>query len=595
MQINMRKWSFLLAALAFALTGCAPLPSISVTAIAPALPTPPASATPTMTSAPLLPTPTATIAPSPGPALALQQLRVYPMPLVAGDRATLDIAPLLPPGVSLPLTVTVVLPRGPALTLPVVPEGLDGRPRARFYWAWDTAGLLGPQYLTVTLAVSPEVTVTGATTVVWPVTVAAPSTLLPPEPGATWATAAAAGFRLHYLTGSAAARDLAYLIAEAEAAYADVTEQLGAEISAPVEIYIMDRVVGQGGYASSGWVAISYTDRMYAPAHLPLLLRHELTHRLDDALGCRTAPTLIREGLAVTLAGGHYWPESLPRKAAALLAVGQALPLGTLVQDFYASQHEIGYLEAGAIVTYIIEEADWNGLARFCHAAAATKGDGRAQFEAGLAELGWGSLADFEAAWLRWLRVLQSTPREQAALAAEWHLMESLRAYQARYDPAAHFLSGVLFSPLEGEAQGITADFVRRPRSAEAIALELLLITAQELVFTDPAGAEVLLDEVDAALADAALADAALAGGFSATGTLADVLALARACLAQGYEPYRLACAETGSVQARQPDCLVHSLERGVWPTRRLLWATRLSEHADAPPAWALAGPQAEP
>jgi hypothetical protein len=135
----------------------------------------------------------------------------------------------------------------------------------------------------------------------------------------------------------------------------------------------------------------------------------------------------------------------------------------------------------------------------------------------------------------------------------------------------AHFLEGVLFSPYEGARRGIVADFARRPASAEAIAIELLLVMAQEsLLVSDPGEAEGLLASVDVVLAQ----------GFPAQGLAADVLAVVQRSLARGYEPYRLAC--------EGDRCFVYALE-GDGPVEEvLLVATLVREE------WVIHGPQKE-
>jgi hypothetical protein len=58
--------------------------------------------------------------------------------------------------------------------------------------------------------------------------------------------------------------------------------------------------------------------------------------------------------------------------------------------------------------------------------------------------------------------------------------MELMRNYQLVYDPAAHFLKGILFDPEQGVRQGIVADFIRGPIAPEAVVIELLLTAGQD-------------------------------------------------------------------------------------------------------------------
>lgn len=553
----MRRWLWieLLGILCCSCTALSPLTPVSVPPTAESVP---ATRLSSPTPSPQTPTPTST--PLPGPGLEPAAVRFFPQPLTAGDTASIDVLARLPDDIPGPFTLTVTLPNATPLTTTVAPQGLDGVPRARFYWEWATAGLTGTQWLTFTLIVPPEVSdpdladnSLGLAVMLHP-----PETLLPPEPLTRWAVTETTGIHLHYLTHTAAERDLPQLIAEAQAAYRAIAAQLG-ESTQPTHVYLLDRVIGQGGYASEDWIAVTYTDRNYAPANLPMLLRHELVHRLDASIGCQSAPALLREGLAVYLPGGHYRPEPVPQEAALLLATDRFIPLSELATGFYTHQHEIGYLEAGALIAYVVDQYGWEPVRTLCQATTQTTGGQREQLEAGVQALGAADLADFEQAWLTWLRAVQTTPQERTVLDLELRLMDTMRIYQVRYDPAAHFLSGILFDPQVGAGREIIADFVRRPREPEALALEMLLQQAGALlVQNDTTTATAVLDAVEEALVH----------GFPETGLTADFRAISQAALAAGYEPYRLACDQP----ARR--CQVAALARDRWPTPHLLTAT---------------------
>ncbi len=544
--------------------------------------TPPVTLSPTpLTSTVTVSPPTPTLFPTPTPtprpySLTTAGIRVFPATLHTGDRASFEVRPWLPPDyVSGSAVISVTLPGGPPVVASVIHQGLDRIPRARFYWIWDTHALTGTQLLTFTLGLSSgsaDVEL-GDYQLALPLPLLPETALPPPEP-TRWTFTDTLGLRLHYLTGTAAERDIAQLRRDAEVAYANVATTLGEQVDTGVDIYLLDRVIGQGGYASSAWVAVSYTDRLYAPVGMERLLRHELTHRLDSGIGCDSAPALVREGLAVYVAGGHYWAESLPLKTATLLQTDHYIPLEVLVENFYTHQHEISYLEAGALIAYIVEEAGWAGVTRLCQGAA-SGGSERDRLELGVqAAVGTLDLTDFETAWLRWLGTLHPGLTDQLRLETEWYLLETMRAYQARYDAAAHFLEGILFDPSEGRRLGITADFVRRPREAQAITLELLLVQAREsLEHGDLSGAQTTLRVVELALEE----------GFPSGGLAADVLAITEAALALGYEPTRL---------VHQPDLqryLIHSVARAAWPSPAFLLAV-----ADGAGAWQLLVSQPE-
>jgi hypothetical protein len=540
-----------------------------------------AAITPAPTSTPrpaptftVTPQPTPSPTPEPDPQLRAEDVQLLPWPLFEGDRMTVDVDPLLPSSVTwtgdVEPVVVMMLPDGETFSAPVGLMGLDRAAQARFYWITElptdpaTAVTI---YLPMTLTLElpddvPDVDPANNTVVI-PVPINSREVVSPPEPAARWTVTDTAGFTMYYLAGSAAERDLEAIMATADNAYLELTARLGAPDD-PVDIYLLDRVVGQGGYASSEWVAVSYPDRRYAPMSLSTVLRHELTHRLDDAIGCAGAPALLREGLAVYLAGGHYRPEPLREKAAALLMTTAYVPLTTLAEYFYTHQHEVGYLEAGAVVSYLVENYGWPSLERMCRAASDATGDDVARWEAALAlldPLDAGTAPDaagaFEGAWQAWLRGPGVRALDRTLVELELQLMELMRTYQSAYDPVAHFLEGVLFSPAEGERMGIVADFVRRPRTPEAIAIELVLAMAQEAV--EQRDAE-LLGMLNAELA------AALAEGPQNSDLVADVLTIAERAQSRGWEPYRLLLEGEGRFR-------VYVLSHQAWPQQSVLSA----------------------
>ncbi len=533
-------------------------PSLTPTAVVTLKVTSTSSPTATPTLSPTL-LPTATPL---GPGLELNGVRFFPWPLYAGDWISVDIDPRLPEDVAGPLTLTWTLNPDETLTTPVDYVGLDDTLQARFYWAWQIPSTAATIPFTFTLLLppgfdDPDLTDNTLFVTVTPLSIA---DMREPEPEARWASTELPGFRLHYLTDSAAERDLAAISTVAAGAYADVTALFNPADSL-LDIFLLDRVIGQGGYASSDWVAISYTDRQYTPVNLGMALRHELTHRLDASVGCALAPSLVREGLAVYVAGGHYALKSIVQAAAVIYASEHYIPLAQLADNFYAQQHEVSYMEAGAFVTYLVDTYGWDGLTTFCQAATwnETTPDGTTLLDAGLQAVGEARWAAFQTKWEAWLAAQSVTATEMAALATELHLMETLRAYQRAYDVGAHFLEGILFDPQVGTLKQITADFVRRPREAAPVALELLLVMAREaLAREDTASADSLLSAVDDALR----------GGFPETGLTTDVRAIVAAALAQGYEPYRLTPQLDGSYQ-------VEALVYAAWPAQRVLTAAQ--------------------
>ncbi len=547
-----------------AVSPSAATPSAATPSAALASPVPSSTPTPVPT---FTPPPTLSPVPTPqpvGPGLELDGVRFFPWPLYPGDWASVTVDPRMPIDVAGPLTLTWALADDVTLTTPVGPDGLDARLQARFYWAWQVPDTTAAIPLTFTLVLPPDTFDPNLAdnTLVISVEPRSTEAFHEPEPGARWSFVEQSGVRLHYLTGTAAERDLEAIIVEVTTAYAEVSARFGFGAEGdPMDVYLLDRVIGQGGYASWEWIAITYTDRQYSPVNLGMVLRHELTHRLDAALGCHAAPSVVREGLAVYVSGGHYWPGSLAEDAAALRASTHYIPLSRLADDFYIHQHEVSYREAGAFISYIVDHFGWEGLETFCHATLEGAWESAAaQLSAGLFALGEADWQTFEKTWEVWLDAQPVSPETQKLLEVELRLMEALRAYQLAYDPSAHFLEGILFSPQDGVRWNITADFVRRPRETEPVTLELLLVMAQEAI---DAGV------VEAAERPLAAVEDVLANGFPQHGLAADARAIVSMALSQGYEPYRLVPYFDGSYE-------VHVLVMAAWPVQRVLTAVQL-------------------
>ena len=528
------------------------LPLLAFLLLACAITTPTVSPAPSPVPPTALPSPTPTPTPTPLPTdlyITAADVILYPVPdLYSGDLVTFDVT-LHNLGQINPYDVHVgIYHQTPDRALG---EGIvgypafDGVPRARVYWAWDTAGLEGEQSLLVWADPDdliqegdedPENNVVTITVQIHPAD-ERPSV----EVGATWATTTTDCCIFHYLTGTAAERDLSTISAVAEEAMDHVESQLHATMSDRFEIYLISRVIGHGGYAR-GWFALSYLDRHYAGSELEPVLRHEATHSLDLVALTDWAPAIMREGLAVMVAGGHFKPEPIPERAAALLELDWYIPLDELADDFYRHQHEIGYLEAAAFVTYLLETHGWDGFLRFYTALDPSHGTDPEVLNAALVETFGAGLAATEEDFLRWLEAHPPLPEHVLDLQNTVRLFDTIRRYQEIYEPSAYFWSGWLPNPAEAESWEITTDFLRHPRAPENVALETMLIAAQDaLVAGDFTRTEALLDAVEDVLARGAFADP----------LAAEYLAVVQAVAAAGYEAQGISLeGRTARVQA---------------------------------------------
>jgi hypothetical protein len=504
-------WLLPLALLALVLLACQLHPLSSRPIVIPTLvfPTaPPPSPT-------VFPTPIPTPTPTPGPDdlhLAPEDIFVYPAPgLYAGDMVTFDIAPQ-GLGEIEPQTVTVEISRlVGGVPAEIVELGLgypafDGVPRARPVWTWDTTGLQGDQMLRVwvdpddRIQVGDEDPANNVVTLTLEIQPAAERPAL--EVGAEWIATTTDCCVFHYLTGTAAERDIDLIVQQTEDAIDHVEAELQATLSEEFEVYLIDRVIGHGGYAYR-WFVLSYLDRHYAGREMEQVMRHEATHVLDSAsVADRWAPTILREGLAVMVAGGHFKPEPIPERAAALLELGWYIPLQELADDFYRHQHEIGYLEAAAFVTYLVETHGWEDYVAFYRSIDPEDGPAPEALSAALERSFGADLDKMEEAFLDWLAAQPSSPAHARDLENTVRIFDTIRQYQQVYEPGAYFWSGWLPDPAAGEAHGITADFMRHPREPENVALETMLIAAQDgLVVQDFEHTEALLDAIDDVLA----------------------------------------------------------------------------------------------
>lgn len=515
-------------------------------AFACALPAPPATLLPppkaTAAAPPATLTPLPTIAPAPTPAdlyLTAADVVLYPQPaLYSGDLVTFDVTPHNLGDIA-PDKLTVRIYHGAPASGTVVAEGVlgypafDGIPRARLVWSWNTTGLVGVQPLTVWLdpddviQAGDEDPANNIATLTVPIL---PAEELPAvEAAAEWVTVTTDCCILQYLSGTAAERDLPFLTTVTAAGVAHVEEQLNARLPSPFEVHLISRVIGHGGYAYRG-LTLSYLDRNYAGANVEIITRHEAAHVLDRAT-MGWSPALITEGLAVWASGGHFKPEPLPERTAALIELGWYIPLEELANDFYRQQHEIGYMEAGAFVAYLVETYGWEGFQRLKGAFNAEAGSEAAVLDAALQETFGVSLSESEADFLNWLAAHPAGVEDCRDVELTVHLFDAVRAYQQAYDPSAYFLSGWLPDPVEGAQRSVEADFIRHRATPEGIALETMLIAArQALEQGDFARCQTLLDGVNRALAD----------GVSSDPLAASYLAVVRAAAALGYEAQRI-------------------------------------------------------
>ncbi|MGQ9467053.1 MAG: hypothetical protein ACUVSH_06545 [Anaerolineae bacterium] len=475
---------------------------------------------------PVPPAPTTPTAPATDLYLLPSDVAVYPPPAhglggphlyYRGDTLSFDVTPR-GLGAIPPENVTVRIYRLSDGGRETIAEGtvgypaFDGVPRARFAWIWDTANAGGRETLVVHLDPDDRIQAgdedPSNNIITLTVRFLAAAARPAPEAAATWAVTTAHCCIIHYLTSTSAERDLPTLMATTERAVAFVQEKLGVRAASPLAVYLIARVLGHGGYAQ-GAITVSYPDRHYAGTGLEIVLRHEVVHILDAPLIGPRTPALLREGLAVWIAGGHYKPEPIAARAGALIRLRRYIPLDRLAEDFYRHQHEVGYLEAAAFIAYLVETYGWDAFLAFYRESGEGVGESPAEALDGVLQHRFGiSLAEIDRRFREWLVRQPTTPEQVRDLELTIRLWDAVRRYQQIYDPQAYFMSGWLPDPVEGEKRGIVADFIRHPQSPEAVAIETMLASAQEAL------EEGALDRAAALVEET---ERALSGDFSAS------------------------------------------------------------------------------
>ncbi len=352
------------------------------------------------------------------------------------------------------------------------PYGIAGRQQATFWWVWDTSGL-NPGVHLLSFSVTPD----GPS---WQQAIHLyPRNALPvSEREARWESVVTQCCTINYISGTDAARDIEALGETADAIADNLSLLMPGPEKEKIPVVIMSRTLGHGGF-TNGAIYVSYLDRNYAGSTFDMVFNHESVHWLDRTLGGDLRPTILLEGLAVYQTGGHFKPEPLIPRAAALLSLNWYIPLRPLADSFYPSQHEIGYLEAGALVQYLVENYGWdafNAFYRDIHPApSGLQSDAidlALQNHFGL------TLDQLEEDFLAHLneQPVDLSHIEDVRLSVQFY--DTVRRYQQMFDPSAYFQTAWLADASVMRQKNITADYLRRPDGILNKYLENLLVEA---------------------------------------------------------------------------------------------------------------------
>ncbi|VAW39267.1 hypothetical protein MNBD_CHLOROFLEXI01-3771, partial [hydrothermal vent metagenome] len=442
--------------------------------------------TPTITLPPTstpLPTAIPTDTPTPLPpdlSLTNEGLFLYPVPeIYAGDRVTFQVLAHVPDNVDpRAVTVHVLVDYQDIAAGSLSSPNLAGDAVGLFEWVWDTTDETGEHLVHVILDRFDTIQTGDENSennqVALTVSVRDPQELPLNQQNATWVTAETACCFVNVVSGTAAYRDLPALLLKVETAVQQAAFRLEEEPGQKLDVYLIDRVIGQGGYAGSALV-VSYLDRQYSGRSLEQVLIHEAVHLLDRQFAPDRIPFLA-EGLAVWGSGGHYKPENISQRAAALVTIGQYIPLSELADNFYPVQHEIGYLEAAGFVNYLIDTYGWPQFKLFY--ADVTAGDAATMSQAmslNLQQYFGVTLAEVEANWLTYLANLPEDRSAQSDLQTSIRYYNVMRRYQQAYDPTAYFLTAWLPYPGSLRTEGNPADLTRHPQAEVNVTLEVML------------------------------------------------------------------------------------------------------------------------
>lgn len=369
--------------------------------------------------------------------------------------------------------------------------GVGQREVATLWWIWDTKDLQAGDYA-LTFKVLPG----GAT---WQQEVVLGPADQMPDPKSAWESTTSVCCTIFYITNTDAGRDIAILKSMVDEQAVDVSDRMRSGFDQKISITFIPRLLGHGGFATNG-IYVSYLDGDIAGNITGQVIHHEMVHILDANLGGEMRPSMLVEGLAVYMSGGHYKIEALLPRAAALLKLDKFIPLKTLANDFYNQQHEIGYLEAGALIEYMVNKYGWEAYQDFYRHIPNLDSQEKS-LDSALLQYFDINLAQLEQDFLTGLKsqVVTETVRSDLALTVDY--FDSMRHYQEVLDPSAYFLTAWLPDGDTMRQKGIVADFLRGPDRLDNRVFEFVLLTVnREIASGDYKLADLMLGVVNLTL-----------------------------------------------------------------------------------------------
>ncbi|MDR3572809.1 MAG: hypothetical protein P4L50_03020 [Anaerolineaceae bacterium] len=391
--------------------------------------------------------------------------------LQVGDFISLDI--YAPPGLDLKnktIEVDLVKPEQKKLGSASFTFDSSGVYHTVLLWFWDTHGLSPGSYV-LSFAIQPSAET-------WQETVQLQNDPAIIGKEGQWATAENKCCEVHYITGTDAERDLPSILNIIDQQASLVENQWGVTPAKKLQINLIPRVLGNGGFTTDE-ISVTYLTHNYANGYFPIIIHHELVHLLDHTQPGKIRPTILIEGVAVYLSDGHYKSEPLLLRAATLINSGLYIPITNLTDNFYDQQHETGYLEAGALVEYLVQTYGWQKFLDFYHDINPIQNGSQSQMlNAALQSHFDINLEQLDDRFTNTLAKIPITPDMREDVRLTILLYDTMRDYQQQYDTSAYFQRVWIPSPVQMRQRGIVADYLRHPGQNENQMIENLLISA---------------------------------------------------------------------------------------------------------------------
>ena len=381
------------------------------------------------------------------------------------------------------------------------------------------------------------------------------------EEDPTWMVSEIECCILHYISGTAAARDNDFIAEHFQEAGKEISQLTGKNIDPELDVYVIDRMWGNGGFGGEGEIVVSYTDRYYGPTigadGLETLARHELTHAAGvGEVQSGDGVLFNAEGLAVYVAGGHYKPEPLAQRGAALFDLGYYVPIGQSI-----NQHELSYLYSAVMLTYIAETYESEKMWQFLTTDENPQDGQPTSLEAEIQNTLGTSPEQFDQDFQAWLETKE--PGGQLDdLRLTIQLQDLRRQYQDTYAPPPNFiLAKVADAVARPEYLPV---MIREARADTNVAVELIIAEAQQAIIDrDYSRAEDLNQ----------ILDQVITSGSFENGLAKDYLDIVSALAEAGYEVVSLnlqAGQATAQVTREPPVVTTLELDKnnGIWQVK---------------------------